>query len=80
MFRWLAALLPHLSLRGGESGWVEPSNAITRTVLGSEPIGLAISDASPTTVPAEVVILPQREQPATRTSRRSRRRRAGRAA
>ncbi|MGB4862578.1 MAG: hypothetical protein WBO97_08970 [Tepidiformaceae bacterium] len=40
--------------------------------------GLALSVPEPT--PAEVVEIPSREQPATRTAQRTRRRRAGRAA
>ncbi|HQW50976.1 MAG TPA: hypothetical protein PL082_02865 [Tepidiformaceae bacterium] len=80
MFRWLAALLPRLSFGGGETGWVEPSNSITRTVLSGAAIDLALTEASPVAEPAEVLALPQREQPATRTARRTRRRRAGRAA
>lgn len=81
MFRWLSAILSHLPFRGDdEAGWVEPSNAVTRAVLGGVPLALPIAEASPTHQPAPVVELPQRSQPATRTAQRTRRRRAGRAA
>ncbi|PWB43311.1 MAG: hypothetical protein C3F10_11510 [Dehalococcoidia bacterium] len=81
MFRWLSAILSHLPFRGDdEAGWVEPSNAVTRAVLGGVPLALPIAEASPIHQPAPVVELPQRSQPATRTAQRTRRRRAGRAA
>ncbi|MCL4240993.1 MAG: hypothetical protein KJ048_06525 [Dehalococcoidia bacterium] len=81
MFRWLSALLSRLSLRSdSEAGWVEPSNAVTRAVLGGVPLALPVSTGAPTTGPAPVVELPQRAQPATRTAQRTRRRRASRAA
>jgi hypothetical protein len=81
MFRWLSAILSHLPFRGdGEAGWVEPSNAVTRAVLGGVPLGLSIAEAGPIHQPATVTELPQRSQPATRTAKRTRRRRASRAA
>lgn len=81
MFRWLSAFLSRLPFRGdGEGGWVEPSNAVTRAVLGSVPLDLPMVESEPAAQPGRVVELPQRAQPATRTARRTRRRRAGRAA
>jgi hypothetical protein len=81
MFRWLSAILSHLPFRGdGETGWVEPSNAVTRAVLGGVPLALPLAEGEPVRPPAPVVELPQRSQPATRTAQRTRRRRASRAA
>lgn len=81
MFRWLSALLSHLALRkDSDAGWVEPSNAVTRAVLGGVPLALPLAETEPARQPAPVVDMPQRSQPATRTAQRTRRRRASRAA
>jgi hypothetical protein len=81
MFRWLSALLSRLPFRGdSDAGWVEPSNAVTRAVLGGVPLTLPLAEAEPVHQPAPVVEMPQRAQPATRTAKRTRRRRASRAA
>jgi len=78
-FRWLEHLLARFRRsEGDDAGWVEPSNSITRAVMSGAVSGLALSVPEPT--PAEVVEIPSREQPATRTAQRTRRRRAGRAA
>lgn len=81
MFRWLSALLSRFRF-GGETdaGWVEPSNAVTRAVLGTTPLELPATVIEPVHAPAPVLPLPQRVQPATRTAQRTRRRRASRAA
>lgn len=81
MFRWLSALLSRFRF-GGETdaGWVEPSNAVTRAVLGSSPLELRGTGVEPVHSPAPVLPLPQRVQPPTRTAQRTRRRRASRAA
>ena len=79
-FRWLHSFLARLrgSERASGAGWVEPSNAITRAVMTGSFAELPMS--VPLREPAEVVTLPARTQPATRTAQRTRRRRAGRAA
>ncbi|MGE3075708.1 MAG: hypothetical protein AB7N24_18480 [Dehalococcoidia bacterium] len=78
-FRWLSHLLG-LFRRSDDvdGGWVEPSNAITRAVMSGSMSGLSLSVPEPE--PAEVVAIPEREQPTTRTAQRTRRRRASRAA
>ncbi|MBK8558935.1 hypothetical protein [Candidatus Amarobacter glycogenicus] len=79
-FRWLHSIpraAPRLERATG-AGWVEPSNAITRAVMTGSFAELPMS--VPLREPAEVVTLPARTQPATRTAQRTRRRRAGRAA
>ena len=81
MFRWLQHLIAPLPFsREPEAGWIEPSNEITRAVLSAQAITLpqVVEDPEPT--PAEIVQLPARPQPATRTAKRTRRRRASRAA
>ncbi|MGE0598514.1 MAG: hypothetical protein AB7J35_01645 [Dehalococcoidia bacterium] len=78
-FRWLQHFLGLFRRSAdSESGWVEPSNAITRAVMSGSVSGLSLSVPEPE--PAEVVAIPEREQPATRTAQRTRRRRASRAA
>lgn len=78
-FRWLEHFLALFRRSGGsDANWVEPSNAITRAVMSGAISGLALSVPEPEL--AEVVEIPTREQPATRTAQRTRRRRAGRAA
>lgn len=81
MFRWLQHLIAWLPFsREPEAGWIEPSNEITRAVLSAQAITLpqVVEDPEPT--PAEIVQLSARPQPATRTAKRARRRRASRAA
>lgn len=79
MFNWLQQLLARFGRSdSADSGWVEPSNSITRAVISGAVSGLALSLPEPK--PAEVVEIPAREQPVTRTAQRTRRRRAGRAA
>lgn len=80
MFRWLDHLLARFRSSGSraDAGWVEPSNAITRAIMTGAVAKLPL--AEPDREPAEVVTLPARSQPATRTAQRTRRRRAGRAA
>lgn len=83
MFRWLSAFFARF--RGdslSESGWVEPSNAITRAILtGHVPeLPAAAAGAEPAAVEREPLTLPQRSPQVTRTAQRTRRRRAGRAA
>jgi hypothetical protein len=79
MFNWLQHLVTRFGRSGGaDSGWVEPSNSITRAVMSGAMRGLALSLPEPE--PVEVVEIPTRDQPVTRTARRTRRRRAGRAA
>ena len=81
MFAWLRHLLSILpGFRDSEAGWVEPSNSITRAVLSPAAIALPEVGDEPSRTPAEIVTLPARPQPATRTAQRTRRRRAGRAA
>ncbi len=69
-------------LRGGDgdAGWVEPSNAVTRAVLGGAPLELLATVIERAPSPSPVLPMPQRAQPATRTAQRTRRRRASRAA
>lgn len=86
MFRWLSGLLSRL--RSDEHcaagpAWVEPSNAITRAILGGAVAELPVLAAE--TLAAEQNEAPQKTPataPAivTRTAQRARRRRAGRAA
>lgn len=82
MFRWLQHIIAHLPFsRDPEAGWVEPSNSITRAVLSPTTLALPeVAPALPERAPAEIVTLPARPQPATRTAQRTRRRRATRAA
>jgi hypothetical protein len=81
MFRWLEHFVARFrSAESAPAGWVEPSNAITRAVLSGTVAPLPLAAIEPQPVPAEVVDLPARAQPATRTAQRTRRRRAGRAA
>jgi hypothetical protein len=80
MFRWLHALLGSRNSGAADPKWVEPSNAITRAVLGGMPLAsLAVASAPEA---SDDTTLPERPQPAvvTRTAQRVRRRRAGRAA
>jgi len=79
MFRWWSAVFARLRGREADSGWVEPSNTITKTILSGYVPELPM--AVPDRAPAEVTELPQRTQPVvTRTAQRTRRRRAHRAA
>lgn len=81
MFNWLRHLLSILpSFRDSEAGWVEPSNTITKAVLSPAPLALPEVPVIPEREPGEIVELPARPQPATRTAKRTRRRRATRAA
>lgn len=81
MFRWLQHIIAHLPFtRDAEAGWVEPSNSITRVVLSPAALALPEVVPEPVRVPTEIVTLPARPQPATRTAQRTRRRRATRAA
>ncbi len=80
MFRLLSAILARLRGGDGDAGWVEPSNAVTRAVLGGAPLELPATVVEPARTPARVLPMPQRAQPATRTAQRTRRRRASRAA
>lgn len=81
MFRWLQHIIAHLPFsRDPEAGWVEPSNMITRAVLSPTALTLPEVAIEPARVLAEIVTLPARPQPATRTAQRTRRRRATRAA
>lgn len=82
MFRWLNGLLARLRSQQDATGgnaWVEPSNAITRAILGGTVAELPLLGTA--TGQAEIVEMPQRTAvPATRTAARVRRRRATRAA
>lgn len=81
MFRWLQHLIASLPFsREPEAGWIEPSNEITRAVLSAQAITLPQVVEEREATPAEIVQLPARPQPATRTAKRTRRRRASRAA
>lgn len=80
MFRFLQHIIASLPFsRDPEAGWVEPSNLITRAVLSPAAIELPEVVFEPVRL-AEIVTLPARPQPATRTAKRTRRRRATRAA
>ena len=87
MFRWLDSLLARLrDARSADKGWVEPSNAITRAILGGAIAQLAIAAPEPALAISETAAIPEPAQPAiaapvvTRTAQRTRRRRATRAA
>jgi hypothetical protein len=83
LLRFYRALVDALLRRQKDDGWVEPSNAITRAVLAA-PESIALPAIEPpvrrSRRTASVIALNARQQPATRTAQRVRRRRASRAA
>ncbi|MEJ5222091.1 MAG: hypothetical protein WHT63_08810 [Tepidiforma sp.] len=83
LIRLFRSLVDALLRRSHGDAWVEPSNAITRAVL-TAPASISLPPIEPPVRrqrrTASIIALNARQQPATRTAQRVRRRRASRAA